>query len=182
MGSRIILGTAALVSMTACEAAEEPGKAGADGREAEQAEGAPPSFVFSVDRAITAEDAIPQILNAGRPQLAAACAEYPGALIRVFNPLALGAYEDVTCSAVLDGEGAGEANAALANAERGGPIGVAQQELSPFSIGCGVFVGASALVAQFGVCPRARTERARKRCDYWTGGGFVGLGVLCGFF
>ncbi|WP_437925503.1 hypothetical protein WMF37_41630 [Sorangium sp. So ce291] len=182
MVSRIILGTAALVSMTACEAAEEPGKAGADGSEAEEAESAPPSFVFSLDRAITAADAIPQILNAGRPQLVAACAEYPGALIRVFNPLALSAYEDVTCSAVLDGGGTGKANAALANGESDGPIGEAQQELSPFSIGCGVFVGAAALVAQFGLCPRARTERDRKRCDYWTGGGFAGLGVMCGFF
>ncbi|MGK3959144.1 hypothetical protein WMF38_39630 [Sorangium sp. So ce118] len=165
------------MSMTACEAAEERGKAGADGTEAEEAERAPPSFVFSLDRAITAEDAIPQILNAGRPQLVAACAEYPGALTRVFNPLALGAYEDVTCSAVLDGEGTGKANG-----ESDGPIGEAQQELSPFSIGCGVFVGAAALVVQFGLCPRARTERDRKRCDYWTGGGFVGLGVMCGFF
>ncbi|AUX45227.1 uncharacterized protein SOCE26_067080 [Sorangium cellulosum] len=146
----------------------------------EENEGVLRTFDVQLSSDTTEETVIPRIVAAGREEIAAACASTSGAAIRVFNPLALGDYSDVPCSAILND--IGEACSAPTSDPNDNGTGEAQQRLSPFSLGCADFVGGSALVSQFLLCPRATTERDRRRCDYWTGGGFFGLGLMCAAF
>jgi hypothetical protein len=138
------------------------------------------TFDVRLPTGTTEETVIPAIVAAGHDEIAAACDGTFSTSIRVFNPLAPGAYTDVPCSTMLDGTG--EASSALTSDPSDSRLGQAQQQLSPFSLGCAAFVGGSALFSQFVLCPRARTERDRKHCDSWTGGGFFGLGLMCAFF
>ncbi|XXT17187.1 hypothetical protein WME94_43870 [Sorangium sp. So ce429] len=91
MHSRIGLATVALVGAPACGAADEPTDAGGEPDGRAEADPLPRSFAVSLDRATTAETVIPRILEAGRHELAAACADRPEAWIRVFSPLDPGA-------------------------------------------------------------------------------------------
>ncbi|XXT25070.1 hypothetical protein WME94_26405 [Sorangium sp. So ce429] len=136
-----------------------------------------------VDEATTAESVIPRILEAGRPELAAACAERPDEVIRIFNPLDPGAFADVPCASVLNGGAAAQEQSAVPVSEEGDePIGAVQQRWSPLGLGCGLFVLGSSLVASRAICPRARNQRDLKRCQNWSDTGFAGLSIMCAFF
>lgn len=65
----------------------------------------PSAFTLWLDRATTAETAIPAIVAAAHQQLAAACERTPGAAVRILNPLASGSYQDV-CNAGTFGSSA----------------------------------------------------------------------------
>jgi hypothetical protein len=140
------------------------------------------SFEAQLPGDITAETVIPAIVAAGRVELAAACATAPGASIRVMNPLASSAFEDVSCSSVLQSlESTAATSASFTGNDSDGPIGTAQQKWSPFGVGCTVAVGLAALVATYALCPRATNPQDEKHCGYVTNGGFTGLGVMCAF-
>ena len=183
MDSRIVVAIAALVGLPACGATEESSEASTERDSKEETAIVPQSFVVELDRTTTAEEAIPQLLKAARHQLAAACADYPMATIRVFNPLASGAYTDVPCASVLSGnDAAGEASAALMNDEVDGPIGTAQQRWSPFGLTCSILTIGSGLVANWALCPRVTNRRDERRCRIWSDAGFSSLGFLCFLF
>ncbi|KYG10268.1 hypothetical protein BE21_13090 [Sorangium cellulosum] len=151
-----------------------------DEPETEEIERVLQTFEVQLPSDTTEGNVIPRIVAVGRDALAAACESTSSVAIRVFNPLASGAYRDVPCSTILNDTG--EVCGALTSVLNDDGAGEAQQRLSPFSLGCAAFVGGSALFSQFVLCPRAKTERERKRCDYWTGGGFFGLGLMCAVF
>ncbi|XYI02926.1 hypothetical protein ACMHYB_25500 [Sorangium sp. So ce1128] len=174
MHTRITLAMAALVGATACGAADEASKAGEDGA-AEEAGLLPRSFELSFD---PEEPAIPQIVAAGRHELAAACADNPHVSIRIFDPLDPDAFADVPCSSMLCDAESGEAPA---SAEGGEPIAVAQQPWSPFGLVCSIITTGSGLVSTYALCPRARNPHDRRNCDWLTTGGFTALGALCLF-
>jgi hypothetical protein len=113
------------------------------------------SFAVRLDRATTADNVIPQIVAAGHEQLDAACeAAQPGASVRIFNPLASGAYQDVSCASVLGGDGStGEASAALVSNVSDEPIGTAPQKLTPLAIVCVLGGLAVNAITQYG-CER----------------------------
>ncbi|XYH98570.1 hypothetical protein ACMHYB_02065 [Sorangium sp. So ce1128] len=122
---------------------------------------------------------IPQLLEAGRHELAAACADRPEAWIRVFNPLDPGAYGDVPCASMLCGEA--EASTEPAPDADIEPIGAAQQPWSPIGLGCGIFMLGATRVATSVLCPRARDPRDAQRCADDSGAALGTLGVFCGF-
>lgn len=82
-------------------AVADPGRARAS--EPTSTLGASNEIVMQLRGDTTAETVIPQIVEAGREQLASACAPTPTASVRIFNPLAEGSHEDVACSTILDG-------------------------------------------------------------------------------
>ena len=132
-----------------------------------------------LSQATTAETVLPQIVEAGREQLATACATSPGASLRLANPLAEGSYEDIACSAILDGgESVGLTSEALTSG--GENIGQVQQRWSPIGLGCTIFVGLAALIANYGLCSRPGAEHP-DACRYTADAGFFGLGVACAF-
>ncbi|WP_437336328.1 hypothetical protein [Sorangium sp. So ce394] len=175
MHTRIGLAMAALIGAPACGTADEPNAAGEEGG-AEEAGLPPRRFELSLD---PEEPAIPQIVAAGRHELAAACADRPDAAVRILNPLDAGAFADVPCSSMLGREVA--ASSAPAAEESGEPIAVAQQPWSPVGLACGVLTLGSGLWSTFALCPRARNPHDKRNCDILTSGGFTGLGVLCMF-
>jgi hypothetical protein len=59
------------------------------------------AFVVRLTANASKEGVIQQIVEAGQDQLAAACESGPGTSIRVFNPLASGSYENVSCESIL---------------------------------------------------------------------------------
>ncbi|WP_437599817.1 hypothetical protein [Sorangium sp. So ce590] len=183
MHTRIALALAVLVGAPACGAPEEPSRGVEEDAGEEDAGPAPRSFVVALDRATTAESVIPQIVQAGRPELAAACADSPEALVRIFNPLDPGAFADVPCASVLHGGAVAEDTSPAPLFEEGDePIETDQQALSPFSLGCAVFVLGSSLIATRAICPRARNPRDMKRCQNWSDAGFGGISIMCAFF
>ncbi|WP_437952254.1 hypothetical protein WME98_17070 [Sorangium sp. So ce296] len=173
---------AALMGAPACGAADEPSEAGIDPDEAEDAAVAPRTFVVDLDRATTAENAIATILEAGRPELAGACADLPAATIRIFSPFDPGVFADVPCSFAFYGGAAAEGTSPAPASDGGEPIDTDQQALSPFSLGCAVFVLGSSFVASRAICPRARNQRDFKRCQNWSDAGFAGISIMCAFF
>ncbi|WP_234023809.1 hypothetical protein [Sorangium cellulosum] len=175
MHTWMVLAMVALLGAPACEAADEPTAAGED-RGTEEADPPPLDFVVGLD---SEAPAIPQILEAGRPELATACVDRPEASIRIFNPVEPGAFADVPCSSMLGGEV--EENAVPAAEESGEPVGTAQHRWSPVGLACGLLTLGSGLWSTYALCPRARTHHDRRGCDYLTTGGFTGLGVLCMF-
>jgi hypothetical protein len=157
-------------------AVADPGRALADepSREPEASN----AFVVHLAQTTTAETVISQIVEAGREQLAAACAAHPDASIRVFNPLASGSYADVSCSTILDGsEPVAQSSEALPSGEH---IGQIQQKWSPFGLGCTAFVGLSALFVNYALCNRPGAEQP-DLCRYTADAGFFGLGIACNF-
>ncbi|AUX43448.1 uncharacterized protein SOCE26_048960 [Sorangium cellulosum] len=177
MHTRIGLAMAALIGAPACGAADEPNAAGEEGG-AEEAGLPPHHFELSLD---PEGPAIPQIVAAGRYELAAACADRPGAAVRIFDPLEPGAFADVPCASMLGGDPTQE-QSAVPVSEGAEPIGEAQQRLSPLSLGCAAFVLGSTLIATRGICPRARDPRAEKHCNLWSDAGFGTLTLMCAFF
>ena len=135
-------------------------------------------FVVQLRGDTTAETVIPQLVEAGREQLATACAPTPGASVRIFNPLAEGSYEDVACSTILDGgESVGQTSEALTSGER---IGQVEQARSPIGLGCTAFVGLAALFANYALCNRP-TAQQPEACHAVNDAGMFGLGVACAF-
>ncbi|WP_438025243.1 hypothetical protein [Sorangium sp. So ce233] len=126
MHTRIGLALAALMGAPACGAADEPSEAGSDGG-AEGEAAAPRSFEVDLDGETTTESVIPQILEAGRPELAAACADRPEAAIRIFHPLDPGAYADVPCASTRRD---GDTNTTTAHDQGDEPIDTARQPLT----------------------------------------------------
>lgn len=131
----------------------------------------------------TAETVIPQILAAGHDELASMCAVNPAASIRVFNPLASGSYADVTCSAILvGGESVERSSDALTSGNE--HIGQVQQEWSPFGLVCSALVLGATLAWNW---PGSRTgcntpgAENPTACQFVTGVGGGGLGLLCAF-
>ncbi|WP_437659047.1 hypothetical protein [Sorangium sp. So ce1182] len=114
----------ALVGAPACGAADEPTDAGGEPDGRAEADPLPRSFAVSLDPVTTAEAVIPRMLEAGRHEFAAACADRPEAWIRVFNLLDPGAYGDVPCASMLCGEA--EASTEPAPDADSEPIGAAQ--------------------------------------------------------
>lgn len=137
------------------------------------------SFELTLPDNTTEETVIPAIVEAGRDQLATACEAYPGASVRIFNPLALGSYEDIACSAILDGgESVGQTSESLMSG--GEHIGQAQQEIGPITlVGCGLMAIGAPLFANRAICPRGTTAGDRANCDSATTFGGAGLGILC---
>jgi hypothetical protein len=147
LGSAVLL--AAVVGCAADVAPLDTGDHGpAPG--AEQASSAPQSFSVQLRGATTAETVI--------PALVAACESTPGASVRVVNPLASGEFADVSCAAILGGaELAGESQQALTSGPSDGPIGEAQQSITPVAP---IICGLAALIAA--------TAGARA-CSDWRG-------------
>jgi hypothetical protein len=167
--------------LTACAAdTMTPGQEPADNR-AGQADTSPQVFTLRVDSSTTAETITPVLLASAHDKLLAACAATPDKAVRVFNPLASGAYEDVPCSALLaDSKETEETSGVLTSRESDGPIRQAQQKIGPISfLMCGLFLGASTLLLDKVMCPRAQTEEARKNCSNVGLGGGIALGILC---
>ncbi|WP_437593473.1 hypothetical protein [Sorangium sp. So ce1000] len=181
MHTRIRLALAALMGAPACGAADDTSEARADRGSAENVEETPRNFYVGLARDTTAESVIPQILEAGRPELAAACADRPEAWIRLFNPLDAGAYADVPCSLMLHDDAAAAEESAVPVSEGDEPIGAAQQRWSPVGLACGVLMLGSSLVSTFALCPRARNPHDRQGCDILTAGSFSTFGVMCMF-
>ncbi|AUX43287.1 uncharacterized protein SOCE26_047310 [Sorangium cellulosum] len=182
MHSRIVMAVAALVGAPACGAADEPSEAGTGPSGMEDPGPAPRSFYAGLQSAMKAESAIPEILEAGRLDLAAACADTPDVSIRIFNPLDPCAYTDVSCASVLRGDAADEvAIPAPVSEESDEPIGTAQQRWSPIGLGCSIFILGAGMVANSAICPRARTQEDATRCANYSSVGFGTLGVLCSF-
>lgn len=147
---------------------------------AEPTEVAPLAFEVWLRDDTTLETVIPQILAAGQDQLAAACHEYPGTSIRVFNPLASGDYVDVPCtSAPIGNELNGEASAALTRDPRDERIGLSQQKLSPVGFVCSALMFGSGLIGTYALCPRATNPQDERNCGHVSNFGFGGLGFLC---
>jgi hypothetical protein len=115
------------------------------------------SFAVQLSRDARAETVVPAIVAAGHDELAAACASTPGAAIRILNPLASEAFEDVSCASILSGEGTAETSAALSGEPTGERIGEAQQPFTPVG---GVLCSLAALIA---------TAAAANECKKWRG-------------
>lgn len=173
-------GIAALVAVAGCGGSEESNAGGVPHGE-EQAATAPQDFTVELDRSTTAESVIPQIVTAGHDQLVAACEAKSAASVRILNPLASEEYADVSCASVLgDDRVTGEARAALVTDEIDGPIGEAQQRIGPISLmACGIAGIGTSLFTRYALCPRGRTERARRSCEDAGLWGTVGIGVIC---
>ncbi|XXX74847.1 hypothetical protein WMF30_45060 [Sorangium sp. So ce134] len=165
--------------LTGCTVETTPGHGETEEPETEEMGGVLQTFGVQLPSDTTEENVIPRVVAAGREEIAEACERTSSVSVRVFNPLALGVYADIPCSTILDD--AGEVGGVRMNHQNDGRVGETQQKLTPLGVGCAAFIGAAGLVAQFGVCPRARTGRDKRRCDYWTGGGFFGLTVACAF-
>lgn len=176
MHTRIGLTMAALVGASACGTADEATEALAtpDG----SVEVPPRSFYVELSQDTTTESAIPQIVQAGRHEFAAACADRPDAALRILNPFDPGDFADVPCASMAcDGESGG----APTQDESGEPIGAAQQPWSPIGLGCSIFMFGAGMVATSAVCPRARDPRDAQRCSNYSGAALGTLGVLCSF-
>jgi hypothetical protein len=115
------------------------------------------SFAVQLPRDVTTENVIPAIVAAGHDEFAAACALTPGASIRILNPLASGAFEDVSCASVLQGEGTAEASAALSSEPAGERVGEDRQSLTPIGA---VLCSLASLIA---------TTAAANECKKWRG-------------
>ena len=143
------------------------------------------AFVALTLPTTTAETVIPQIVEAGREQLAAACVINPGASVRIINPLASGVYTDVPCSTILDGgESVGQTSEALKSG--GEHIGQTQQKgvittVACFAAGTALFLGTRYGVCEYGGGPGAEGDRRRANCNDIGSWGGVGLGFVCGF-
>ncbi|WP_437605052.1 hypothetical protein WMF20_28165 [Sorangium sp. So ce834] len=175
MHTGITVAVAALMGAPACGAAGEPSAAGEKGG-AEEAGLSTRHFELSLD---PEEPAIPQIVAAGRHELAAACADRPEAAVRIFDPLDPGAYADVPCTSVLDDAAAQDENA-MPVSEGDEPTGGVQQAIGPICLlMCGLYAGGSLLTLRYAVSPRARTARARQQCDDTGLWGGVAMGLLC---
>ncbi|MGK4003959.1 hypothetical protein WMF31_15105 [Sorangium sp. So ce1036] len=175
MHVRIGLTLAALMGATACGVADEPSEAASDGG-AEGEAAAPRSFEVHLGGETTTESVIPQILEAGRAELAAACADRPEAAIRIFNPLDQGAYVDIPCASTLRD---GDTSTTTAHDQGDEQIDTAQQPLSPIGLGCSIFMFGATMVATSAICPRARDPRDAQRCSNHSGAPLGTLGVLC---
>lgn len=182
---RVLLGMPLLVALAgaigACGQGEGPTSSPVlPAAETAPAEEASASQIFEVqfEPAAQAEEAIPAIVEAGRDKLASACSGTPDASIRIMNPLASGAFEDVPCATILGGgESAEQSSEALT---RGGErIGQAQQKGVITTVAC--FAGAATvfLGTRYGVCPHGRTEQDRTNCNDAGNWGQAGLGFLC---
>lgn len=174
-----MVGVLVAVSAAGCGGAEESSEPGTP-YGGDEADNAPQRFTVRLDRATTAENVIPQIVAAARGPLASMCEEHPGASLRIMNPLASEAYQDVPCTSVLGGDSAtGEANAALVSDENDGPIGTVQQKWSPFGLVCSALTIGSSLVANYALCPKAINPTDEKHCRWVSDGGFGTLSFLC---
>jgi len=140
-----------------------------------------PSFFVATDKLGPDDDLVAPIMAAARVQLVPLCREEPERTVRVYDPRAPDVYTELSCTSVLADDATGEANASLITNEGDGPIGEVLQPLSPFSLVCGIFFGTVALVANYALCPRARTPRDERRCGYVVNGGFFGIGIACAF-
>jgi hypothetical protein len=177
MHSKIVLPIAMLAIVSGCGDVEQSSNAEA----AHSVEQADSSFTVPLDPATTEESITPQIVAAGHGQIAAMCEAEPGASVRIFSPLASGAYEDISCASVLDGdEATRKASAALVTDENDGPIGTVQQRWSPFGLGCTIATGLAYLFASHVLCDHPKAERP-KACRNVTDAGFFGLSVMCVF-
>ncbi|WP_437516374.1 hypothetical protein [Sorangium sp. So ce1099] len=180
MHTRISLALAALMGAPACGAPDEATEPQADRDIQEGAESPAASFYVELDQTTAPEDAIPQILEAGRSELAAACAGRPEMLVCVFNPLDPGAYADVSCASMLSGDAsAREQRPGPGNGDE--PIGVTQQRWSPIGLGSGLFMFGATMIATSALCPRARGPGRAQRCSDYSGAALGSIGVLCAF-
>lgn len=161
--------------LTGCTVETTPDQGSSEG----ESESVLQTFDVRLPGDTTEETVIPAIIAAGHDEIAAACESTSSASIRIFNPLASGAYRDTPCSAILDRTG--EANSTLTSDSSDGPIGEAQQRFSPIGLGCHVFIAGAALFASAAICSHARPHRREKRCDLGTGTSFAVLSVMCAF-
>src|SRR4051812_4469170 len=130
----LLLSTPLLLALAAA------GPASAETNESTTNPEASNAFVALTAPTTTAETGVPQIVEAGREQLAAACVANSGASIRIMNPLASGSYEDVDCSTILaGGESVGQTSEALMSG--GEHIGQVQQKGIITTVAC--FAGAT---------------------------------------
>jgi hypothetical protein len=126
------------------------------------------SFEVPLPRDSTAESVIPAILTAGHGELAAACATTPEASIRIMNPLASGAFNDVSCAKLLANEEPEETSAALVSDPAAERSGEARQPITPVG---GVLCSLASLIAG---------AAAANACKQWRGPNseFCGVGGM----
>jgi hypothetical protein len=134
----------------------------------------PQFFAVELNRSTTAPDPIQQIIDAGRPEIAESCASNPTATVRVFSPIASGAYSDVSCASILEAAAATPSNE---NEER---IGEARGALGPITfLMCGIFAAGSTLFMTYGICPHARNPRDRRNCEHVSNFGSAAMTIMC---
>lgn len=137
------------------------------------------AFVVRLTANASKEDVIQQIVETGQDQLAAACEVKPGTSIRVFNPLASGSYEDVSCESILGSqEPTGQTGEALTSG--GENIGQVQQKLTPIGLGCSVVMFGLGIFMNHAICQYPGAENPRA-CAALAEFGMGGLGVICAF-
>ncbi len=157
----IAAGVAGGVMLVGCAADVAPGGAIDDGpaMAASLAETASQIFEVRLRRDTTAETILPQIVEAGHAPLIEACESNPGASVRVYNPLASGAYADWPCAAILGAEATpGESRQTLASARVEGVTGESQQHITPVGLLCGLLTIGAGL---------ASTWACQKYPDQW---------------
>jgi hypothetical protein len=161
------LAMGALALASACGGSEDAGEAEA-----------PESFTVQLAPSATEEQATLEIVTAARSRLIDACATQPMASVRIVHPLASG-WMDVPCASVLAGDGpTGAASAALVSDEEA--VGEARQPIGPISVwACVIGGAATTLFTRYALCPRGRTERARRNCEDTGLWGTIGISVIC---
>jgi hypothetical protein len=139
------------------------------------------SFAVQLPHDVTTESVIPAIVAAGQDKLAAVCERTPGAGIRIANPLASGAFEDVQCSTIL-GESEMTEHASTALTSGGERIGQTQQKFSPVGLVCSALLLGATLAWNWpGSHVGCNDPRAENPvgCQAVTSIGGGGLGLLC---
>lgn len=144
-----------------------------------------PNFTFKTYSDMTVDNITDVVIANGFDEITTVCQRLPDASVRIINPLASGAFEDVPCSFFLEdgvvnqsmgpftsgGERAGQVQQGI-----GGPISTAACFLGPLVIGAGLGWNWWGMK---GLCPRIEDPKARSNCDALTFGGPAFIGVLC---
>ena len=156
------------VGVLGCAADVAPTDAGDHGPTLAEPTAEGQSFAVQLPHDVTTDSVIPAMLAAGHDELAAACASTPGESVRILNPFASGAFEDVSCASVLSGEGTAEASAARASEPAGERVGQDHQPLTPIG---GVLCSIASLLA---------ATAAANECKKWRGPNseFCGVGTF----
>lgn len=128
------------------------------------------SSVAELARGPTGATMVPRWSVSGHEQLASVCAENPASSVRVYNPLVLDEFTDVSCSAVLDGKELDD-KVIPGTDER---IGEARQPWSPLGLACALLAAA----ANRFIDSRCETPECHGSNDW----GSAGIGLLCAFF
>lgn len=141
------------------------------------AETAPRTFEVPLRSDTTAETILPQIVEGGHAQLIEACESTPGASVRVYNPLASGAYADLQCTAILRGEETiGESWQTLTREPMVGATRESRQSLTPAGLLCTLLTIGTGLAATW-ACQRYPDQW----CPWPAAAGSSTMSLICMF-